>query len=293
MKDIRTIDYIESKNDNINSHVIIYKDLLTGKTDYYTVRFSDNIYEILYMLRQRNFEILEIYNFGLDLSKQFNEEIVYHDKPYPVLDFSNEDVEEAKDFATEAHKNQFRKTGAPFVNHPIRVSKLIGNYYRRSDYINFLKICALLHDVIEDTNTTLIDLTLKFGPKVASIVLELTNDVILKRKLGKEEYLEKKMEVMSSLALLIKLCDRLDNVNDLRETSEEFTKKTISQTINILNYTIDNRLLNKEHIGIMDDILSILLLSNIDENQRIRIHKMKSKLSKKEKIDTLTLKLAR
>ena len=235
MKDESIISFVKDKNNDINSHVIVYKDLQTNNIEYYTVRFSDNIYEVLYMLRQRNYEILEIYNYGIDLSKQFDEEITYHDKPYPVLEVSDSEVEEAQEFAIEAHKNQFRKTGAPYVNHPIRVSKLIKNYYRRKEYLNFLKVCALLHDVLEDTSVQLIELTTVFGPKVANIVLELTNDAKLKRIIGKEEYLEKKMAVMSSLALLVKLCDRLDNVNDLRETSEEFTRKTISQTIKILN----------------------------------------------------------
>ena len=283
MKDESIISFVKDKNNDINSHVIVYKDLQTNNIEYYTVRFSDNIYEVLYMLRQRNYEILEIYNYGIDLSKQFDEEITYHDKPYPVLEVSDSEVEEAQEFAIEAHKNQFRKTGAPYVNHPIRVSKLIKNYYRRKEYLNFLKVCALLHDVLEDTSVQLIELSTLFGPKVANIVLELTNDAKLKRIIGKEEY----------LALLVKLCDRLDNVNDLRETSEEFTRKTISQTINIINYTIDNRLLNEAHIEAMNDILSILLLSNIDDNQRIRIHKIKSKLSKKMLTDKLMLKLAK
>ena len=293
MTDSVSIKIIESRNNNINSHIIFYKNIKTNIVNFMPVRFSDNIYEIIVSLASKGNEVLEIYNYQMSLPNQYLEEVTYHIKPLPSINVTDEEVEATLEFAKLMHKNQFRKNGSPYVVHPIRVSKLIGNYYIKPDYLNFLKECALLHDIIEDTSMTILELSLMYGPKLASIIHELTNDPELKQEMGKEAYLSDKLEFMSSLALIVKLCDRLDNVSDLKGTSEEFRNKTISQTIGILDHTINNRLLNVPHIRIMQDILSILLLSKVTEEQRTHIHTMKSELEKKFITDTITLKLAR
>ena len=104
--------------------------------------------------------------------------------------------------------------------------------------------CAYLHDTLEDTKATYYDLLKYFGPQVAGIVLELTTDEDMRKEIGKEKYLSIKMKNMTSWALVIKLCDRLDNVSDLCNGSEEFRERYVAETLGILNYLVDNRKLS-------------------------------------------------
>ena len=73
---------------------------------------------------------------------------------------------------------------------------------------------ALLHDTIEDTETSSFELKTLFGQKVASIVWELTNSRIEIEELGKEEYMSKKLINLSEDALTVKLADFIYNMND-------------------------------------------------------------------------------
>ena len=66
------------------------------------------------------------------------------------------------------------------------------------------------------------------------------------------------MKNMSSWALVIKLCDRLDNVSDLMNSSENFRNRYSRETIDILNYLLSNRKLSDTHINIIKGILSAL-----------------------------------
>ena len=72
--------------------------------------------------------------------------------------------------------------------------------------------------------------------------------------MGKTKYLSMKMTSMSDDALIIKLCDRLDNVSSLYDTNKAFIDKYLRETISILNYIINNRNLNTIHLNIINDI---------------------------------------
>ena len=113
---------------------------------------------------------------------------------------------------------------------------------------------AYLHDTIEDTNASYYDIVKEFGPGVASIVLELTTDEDMKNELGKKRYLQIKLKNMSSWALVIKLCDRLDNVKDLNKCSKDFINKYKKETIDIINYIKENRELSQTHKSIIKEI---------------------------------------
>ena len=115
-------------------------------------------------------------------------------------------------FAKIAHDGQFRTDGEEYFNHPFRVMLCVANYTRNEDVL-----CAsILHDVIEDTKYDFEDINMKFGFTVASIVNELTNkdDTSLKRA-ERIAARENKYKLLSKHATLIKLADRLDNVQDL------------------------------------------------------------------------------
>lgn len=133
-----------------------------------------------------------------------------------------EEFNRALALAMKAHKGQKRKTSKdPYVIHPIRVATKV--LYETGDW--HLTTVAVLHDVIEDSTYTYEDIKIEFGKKIADDVLELTDDLDLKAKLGKIDYWVTKWGSMGNRALTIKLYDRLDNIKD--RPTERYLNKTI------------------------------------------------------------------
>jgi len=159
-------------------------------------------------------------------------------------------TETALTFAKEKHEGQNRKaTNKPYITHPINVAKILKKH-KKSHKINELVAAALLHDTLEDTNTTKQELEKLFGKLITSLVKELTTDEIEKNKVGKDKYLAEKMideKQMSSWGLLIKLADRLDNVSDLKNTDLKFKKRYTEETNYILEKLEKNRTLSPTH----------------------------------------------
>jgi len=146
----------------------------------------------------------------------------------------NDMVIKAIIFATEKHKGQERRsTGLPYVTHPIIVSHLLEKYksYKNKD---ILKAAALLHDTLEDTNTSFQEISTTFSPMIAGIVLELTSDKNEIKKIG--------------YSLIIKLCDRLSNIID------NPSKKYVIDTIELLKYLEEKRKLSKTQLKIIKEI---------------------------------------
>jgi (p)ppGpp synthase/HD superfamily hydrolase len=167
-------------------------------------------------------------------------------------------VNRARKFATIKHLGQKRKDSSPYIIHPIRVAEII-KQHKKSHKLNELVSAALLHDTLEDTNTSEQELKIAFGSLVVSLVKELTSDKE-KSKINKKEYLTTKMLNMSSWALAIKLADRLDNVSDLFSCNDEkFKQKYIKDTDYILKNLVKHRKLSK--------------------TQKILVNKIKNRLS--------------
>jgi len=140
-------------------------------------------------------------------------------------------VGKAKEFATSCHKNQNRKfDGKPYITHPAAVASLVDQYGGTPEMI----AAAWLHDVVEDCGVSVRDLIAEFGTDVFGLVWELTNPKDL-NKSKKAEYLLDKMNTMSSDALTIKLCDRLNNVSDFQTAPQGFVKKYAPETKFILD----------------------------------------------------------
>ncbi len=171
-------------------------------------------------------------------------------------------LDKALKYATIMHEGQLRYGGVPYINHPKRVAQYVRKY-KQSNSIEMLMMCAYLHDTLEDTKATYYDLVNIFGPQVASIVLELTTDEDLKKEIGKERYLEIKMKNMSSWALVIKLCDRLDNISDLENASIQFRQKYTKETLQIIYYLLENRELSYTQLNIIKQI--IIILNNLEK----------------------------
>lgn len=156
---------------------------------------------------------------------------------------------DAINFAAEKHKGQERRgTGLPYILHPIIVSHLILQY-KVSKHIVELQIAALLHDTLEDTECSYIEIEHKFGAMVAAIVMELTSDEEKIKSIGKNEYLKAKMITMSKYAFVLKLIDRLANVSDGPN------KKYLKDTLDMMLFLRDHRLdLSKTQLKIIHDI---------------------------------------
>ncbi|XP_078480748.1 LOW QUALITY PROTEIN: guanosine-3',5'-bis(diphosphate) 3'-pyrophosphohydrolase MESH1-like [Lampetra planeri] len=121
---------------------------------------------------------------------------------------------EAVNFAAEKHRNQRRKDpeGTPYINHPIGSSKNSSHEGGITD-IEALQ-AALLHDTVEDTDTTPAELEAKFGAIVARIVQEVTDDKSLPKQERKRLQVEHASHC-SHQAKLVKLADKLYNLRDL------------------------------------------------------------------------------
>ena len=130
---------------------------------------------------------------------------------------SSQELYRAYEFAKKKHEGQVRKfSGEPYVNHPKRVADILMNVSEqcKTTISSDVAVAALLHDTIEDTDCTKEELSLLFGESVATMVLAITNDKEEIVKIGKTEYLVKKVNGLDSDQLLIKLADRFDNVSD-------------------------------------------------------------------------------
>lgn len=165
-----------------------------------------------------------------------------------IQEIIDEDVKQALDYATQAHAGQTRSGGEPYIGHPVRVANTI-QQYKKSHNIDALIAAAYLHDTIEDTDTTHEALHDLFGGLVASLVLELTSDLEQIKKIGKKEYLAKKMaHDMSSYGLVIKLADRLDNVQDIATAKDaNWRARYKAETLHIMDYIEKNRVLSGTH----------------------------------------------
>lgn len=183
---------------------------------------------------------------------------------------SNQKVLKAFNYAKKMHEGQLRRDGTPYIEHPIRVANYVARFEGFKN-IEILIVSALLHDTIENTETTYYDIENLFDYAVANIVEELTIDEEKRKELGKEKYLETKMEKMTNWALIIKLCDRLDNTSDLTTSNEEFKNRYSMETLDVLTYVVNNRPLTTTHIEIIEEIINnIAKVQNPDNETKLQ-----------------------
>ena len=123
-------------------------------------------------------------------------------------------VLKAAAFAAEKHRSQRRKDAAasPYINHPLAVASLVANEGGVQDPV---VICAaLLHDTLEDTETTWEELADEFGAKVADVVREVTDDKALAKAERKRLQVEHAAHA-SPGAKVVKLADKISNLRDI------------------------------------------------------------------------------
>lgn len=149
--------------------------------------------------------------------------------------YNAEKIKEAYKFADKAHDGQKRKSGDPYISHPVEVAKILIEYGADDASI----IAALLHDTVEDTDVTLDDIKKQFGEEVALLV-----DGVTKLKIGNFSYYDTKEEqqienirkMLLAMAkdirvILIKLADRLHNMRTLASQSD---KKKLEKSLETL-----------------------------------------------------------
>ena len=120
-------------------------------------------------------------------------------------------------FAQKVHEGQTRKfTGAPYYIHVERVAALVAERTDRPELI----AAAYLHDTMEDCGVTYETLAQHFGHAVANIVHTLTNDDARKKQQGKVRYMIEKLTAMNPDALLVTLCDILNNISETRSANQ-------------------------------------------------------------------------
>ncbi|NPA81260.1 MAG: bifunctional (p)ppGpp synthetase/guanosine-3',5'-bis(diphosphate) 3'-pyrophosphohydrolase [Epsilonproteobacteria bacterium] len=149
-------------------------------------------------------------------------------------------VKNALDFAKKAHEGQFRKSGEPYIVHPILVASLVAAYGGDDVMI----ISALLHDVVEDTDHTIEDIVSIFGEEIANIVAGLTKifdirEEVLIPSTSNEKLIASALSFRKMLlfsikdvrVLVIKLCDRLHNLLTLDALPPHKQKRIAEETL--------------------------------------------------------------
>ena len=141
-------------------------------------------------------------------------------------------IERAYATAEKAHRGQMRKSGEPYITHPVAVATILAEVGMTSPTL----AAALLHDTVEDTDYSLEQLTADFGPAIAQLVDGVTKlDKIRYGERAQSETLRKMIIAMSRdiRVLLIKLADRLHNARTWRFVPVESAKKKARETLEI------------------------------------------------------------
>lgn len=187
-------------------------------------------------------------------------------KQYPLTEIEIK----AWKFAHEAHKGVERKfSGVPYFYHVRQVFKLV----KKIDTDEIMGAAALLHDTVEDVEEITYDIIKEeFGKEVADIVEELTSDKEIINSIGKAEYLASKMISMSDKALVIKLCDRFQNLSDHFTATTKFRRKYYLETNYIIEKLKQERHLTRKQLTVVNWIDGLLRMME----KRYKVHTFES-----------------
>jgi guanosine-3',5'-bis(diphosphate) 3'-pyrophosphohydrolase len=175
-----------------------------------------------------------------------------------VLDESIDALQKAINLAREAHRQQLRKSGEPYFFHPLRVAHLAARHWM--DFASV--IAALLHDVVEDTPTTLEQVSECFGTEISLLVDGLTkvDDDLLSRSILKEQTYRKQvlLAVRDVRVLCLKFWDRIDNLQTIKALNKEKQRLIAEETRTI--YVPLARHLGMGRVATELDALSLTIL---------------------------------
>ncbi|MGH3925969.1 MAG: HD domain-containing protein, partial [Pseudonocardiaceae bacterium] len=154
-----------------------------------------------------------------------------HRELHPKADLAL--LQRAYDVAEEKHSHQLRKSGDPYITHPLAVSTILAELGMDTTTL----VAALLHDTVEDTDYSLVRLTQDFGDEVAQLVDGVTK--LDKVKLGAAPEAETIRKMVIAMArdprvLVIKLADRLHNMRTMRFLPPEKQARKAKETLEVL-----------------------------------------------------------
>lgn len=167
-------------------------------------------------------------------------------------------------------KNQKRKyTLEPYITHPVKVSRILEDTFSSTPelYIYFDKhsirynciIAALLHDTVEDTDTTFNEIEENFGIRIRNILYYLTD--ISKPEDGNRK-IRKEIDIYHNLngpieSILVKLADIIDNCSSIKENDPEFAKRYLKEKQNFLLKIKDTGMYNKFKEGLEKPLFEV------------------------------------
>ncbi|CAH8708520.1 bifunctional (p)ppGpp synthetase/guanosine-3',5'-bis(diphosphate) 3'-pyrophosphohydrolase [Paenibacillus thiaminolyticus] len=145
-------------------------------------------------------------------------------------------VREAYLFAEQAHSGQVRKSGEPYILHPLAVADIVVGMQMDPTSV----VAALLHDVVEDTSVSLEEVRTKFGNTCAMLVDGLTKLERIQFRSKEEQQNENYRKMFVAMAndirvIVIKLADRLHNMRTLKYQSEESQRRIAYETLEIFS----------------------------------------------------------
>ena len=143
-----------------------------------------------------------------------------------VLDFGL--INKAIYFAKKYHDGQLRKSGEPFYSHPLEVAYIISDYNLKTDVI----AVSILHDIVEDTEVTVEMILETFGRRIAEMVDRLTRDRPDGTKLSVKEIIRMAYKNGDKEVLLIKIFDRLHNLQNIHFLTADKQIKVAKETLN-------------------------------------------------------------
>ena len=145
-----------------------------------------------------------------------------------------EQIRSAYAYAREHHGAQLRRDGTPYITHPLQVAQIVAEMRLDSESI----IAALLHDCIEDTDSTYEDIAKRFGVTVADVVDGVTKLTRVKYSTMEEEQMENLRKMLFAMSrdirvILIKIADRLHNMRTMEYQTPAKQKKKAFETMEI------------------------------------------------------------
>lgn len=209
-----------------------------------------------------------------------------YDKP------SQDRLELAINFASEKHKGQFRKSGDEYISHPLNVAGVLIGWEMDIDTV----IAGILHDTVEDTETTLPELESVFGKDVAFLVDGVTK--VSQVRAGMRDldtYLPETKDNLTKLmiavgkdirVIIIKLADRLHNMQTLQFMTPDKQKKIARETIEVFAPLADRLNMGRVRVQLEEISFRFLMPKIFNETKSLmdsRLKKSQKKLNKVKK----------